>query len=184
MGHTPSKRKDHPGRGTRYFQHKSQICAGFVGAFGCNWNDSTRWGLSKVENEMTFLKRIMTAPVFEDEIKTQQAYMLHMILWTLICVPIPFVIYTLIINPQQTARTLTQVLFTETVSLLLLALLRRGYVHITSILQVLAFWFLFTASAMTGNGVQGESYLLGYGLVIVVAGILLGGIGAFVFTFL
>ena len=47
---------------------------------------------------MTFFKKLFSAPTFDDEIKTQQAYMLHMILWTLILVPIPFVIYTLLAN--------------------------------------------------------------------------------------
>ena len=43
---------------------------------------------------------------------------------------------------------------------------------------------LFTVTAVTGSGIQGEAYLLGYGLVIAVAGMLLGGGGAFIFTIL
>ncbi len=66
----------------------------------------------------------------------------------------------------------------------LLIMLRRGYVRSASIAQVSAFWLFFTATAVTGSGVQGEAYLLGYGLVIAVAGILLGRNGALIFTFL
>ena len=133
---------------------------------------------------MTSFKKFFTAPIFDDEIKTQQAYMLHIILWTLVCVPIPFVIYALLINPEKLYRTLVQVAFAETVNIILLVMLNRGYVKAASIIQVSAFWFFFTVTAITGNGVQSEAYLLGYSLVIAFAGILLGGIGAAVFTIL
>lgn len=133
---------------------------------------------------MTFFKRLFTAPVFDNEIKTQQAYILHVILWTLVCVPIPFVIYTLLFTPDKSSRTFIQVAFGETINIFLLFLLRRGYVRAASIIQVSAFWFFFTVTAVTGNGVQGEAYLLGYGLVIAIAGILLGGLGTSVFTVL
>ena len=133
---------------------------------------------------MTFFKKLFTAPIFDNEIKTQQAYLLHIILWTLVCVPIPYVIYALVLTPEYSNRALLQVAFGEIVNVILLFMLRRGYVRAASIIQVSAFWFFFTATAFTGSGVQGESYLLGYGLVIVIAGILLGGIGASVFTFL
>jgi PAS domain S-box-containing protein len=127
---------------------------------------------------------IFAAPVFEDEIKTQQAYMLNVILWTLVCVPIPAVLYTLVITPANTSRILIQTAFGETANVFLLIMLRRGYVRAASIIQASAFWFFFTATASTGTGVQSEAYLLGYGLVIAIAGILLGGTGASVFTFL
>ncbi len=133
---------------------------------------------------MSFFKKIFTAPVFDDELKTQQAYLLHIILWTLVCVPIPFLIYSLALTPEISSRTLIQTVSGEIANIILLLMLRRGYVRATSIMQVSAFWFFFTVTASTGNGVQGEPYLLGYGLVIVIAGILLGGTGALIFTFM
>ena len=133
---------------------------------------------------MISFKKFFTAPTFDDEIKTQQAYMLNIILWTLICVPIPFVIYTLLLNPENANRTFMQTVFGEAVNIFLLFMLNRGYVRAASIIQVSVFWLFFTVTAFTGGGVQGESYLLGYGLVIAIAGILLGGTGATAFTFL
>jgi PAS domain S-box-containing protein len=127
-------------------------------------------------------RRLFTAPVFEDEVKTQQAYLLHVIVWTLICVPIPFVIYSLLRTPENISRTFAQVGFGETVNIILLVMLRRGYVRAATILQVSAFWLFFTATALTGSGIRGEAYLLGYGLVIAIAGILIGGTGALIFT--
>jgi PAS domain S-box-containing protein len=131
---------------------------------------------------MIDLKKYLSPPVFDDEIKTQQAYMLNVILWTLVCVPIPFAIYTFIFTPESSTRAILQIVFGETVNIALLVMLHRGYVQEASILQTGAFWFFFTATALTGSGVQGEAYLLGYGLVIAIAGILLGGRGAAFFT--
>ena len=133
---------------------------------------------------MTSFKKIFSAPTFDDEIKTQQAYMLHIILWTLVFVPIPFLFYTLFLNPENLSRTILQASFAETINIFLLFLLYRGYVRTASIIQVSAFWFFFTFTAFTGGGVHGEAYLLGYGLAIGVAGILLGGTGVSVFTVL
>ena len=131
---------------------------------------------------MIFLKRMFTPPVFEEEVKTQQAFMLHIILWTLVFVPIPYAIYTLWLVPENITRMLVQVAFGECVSILLLVLLRRGFVRAAAILQVILFWIFFTVTAVTASGVQGEAYLLGYGLVIAISGILLGGLGATIFT--
>src|SRR5258706_9445674 len=131
---------------------------------------------------MNSLKGLFTAPIFDDEIKTQQAYMLHVIVWTLICVPIPFVIYSVLRTPENITRVFVQTGFGETVNIILLILLRRGFVRAASIIQVSAFWLFFTVTALTGSGIRGEAYLLGYGLVIVIAGILIGGTGALIFT--
>jgi PAS domain S-box-containing protein len=133
---------------------------------------------------MNSLKTLLKPPVFEDETKTQQAYMLHIILWTLVLVPIPFAIYTLAIAHENTARSIVQIAFGESVNIFLLILLRRGFVRLASVLQVSLFWIFFTITAFTDMGVQGEAYLLGYGLVIAIAGFLLGGTGALFFTVL
>jgi len=122
-----------------------------------------------------FLQRLIAPPVFEDENKTHQAYLLNIILWTLIFVPVPYVLYYFLFAPQFAMRALTQGAFGEIVNISLLVLLRRKYVQTASILQVAFFWMFFTVSSATENGVQGLPYLLGYPLVIVIAGILFGG---------
>lgn len=121
-----------------------------------------------------WIRNLFKPPIFEDEQKTHQAYLLNIILWGLISIPIPYVLYTVIFAPESAVRALTQGGIGEAINLVLLFLLRRGHVRTVSILQVTAFWVFFSISAMTGVGVQGESYLLGYPLVIVIAGILLG----------
>ena len=133
---------------------------------------------------MIFLKKILAPPVFEDDAKTQQASMLNIILWTLIFVPIPYLIYVLIFAPQDATRTLIQCAIGEGINVSLLIMLRRGYVRMASVLQASAFWLFFTISALSTQGVQTEAYLLGYSLAIAIAGILIDGIGAFIFTVL
>ncbi len=133
---------------------------------------------------MNMLKKLFTAPVFEDEWKTQQAYLLNVIVWILIFAPIPFIVYTLVKTPESLSRTFTQAAFGETVNIILLLMIRRGHIQAASIIQVSTFWLFFTVTAITGSGVQSEAYLLGYGLVIAIAGILLGGTGALIFTVL
>ncbi|HSG43038.1 MAG TPA: GAF domain-containing protein, partial [Anaerolineales bacterium] len=133
---------------------------------------------------ISFFKRILTPPVFDDEIKTQQAYMLHIILWTLVCVPIPYFIYSLFATPDNLARPIAQTVFGIVSNILLIIVMRYGYVRAASVFQPSLFWLFFTATAITGNGVQGEAYLIGYLLVITIAGILLGGRGSLVFIFL
>lgn len=131
---------------------------------------------------MSFFGKFFTPPVFEDELKTQQAYLLNTILWILIFVPIVYFIYALIFTPENRSVILIQFGYGEFLNIFFLYLLRRGYVRATAIMQVSAFWILFTYSAIIGTGVQGEAYLLGYSLVIVFSGILLGGRGIFAFT--
>jgi PAS domain S-box-containing protein len=124
---------------------------------------------------VSFFRKILTPPVFENEEKNHSAYLLHVILWGLIIVPIPYVIYTIFSLPEVAARALIQGAASEAINIFLFILLRRGHVRAASFLQVASFWVFFTVSAHTGVGVQGESYLLGYPLVIVIAGLLLGG---------
>ncbi len=133
---------------------------------------------------MIWLQKILTPPRFEDEVKTEQAYLLHVILWTLVCVPIPYLLFIFLKGTAYPTRALIQAGFGESTNIVLLIMLRRGLIRSASIVQVSAFWLFFTVTAVTGSGVQGPAYLLGYGLVIAVAGMLLGRNGALIFTFL
>jgi PAS domain S-box-containing protein len=131
---------------------------------------------------MTALNRLLTPPVFEDEVKTRQAYLLNIILWGLILIPIPYVLYEWISRSENTRWVLIQAGFGEIINLILLIMLHRGYVRAASLLQVCTFWLFFTVLGFTGSGVQGEAYLLGYPLVIMIAGILLGSPAAVLLT--
>jgi PAS domain S-box-containing protein len=126
----------------------------------------------------TVLQRILTPPVFDDEEKTRHAFLLHTLLWTLIVIPLPYLAYVIVFLPELFHRALTQVVIAEIVNVALYILLRRGYVKLTAVMQVASLWLFFTVTAATGAGIKSEAYLLGYVLVIAVAGFLLGGKGA------
>ena len=121
---------------------------------------------------ISFAKRIFAPPVFEDEEKTHQAYFQHIIIWVLIFIPLPYVLYMVIKVPQDASRALIQGAFSEIINFFILYLLQSRYVRAATLIQIGSLWLFFTASAITGAGVHGESYLLGYPLVIMIAGIL------------
>lgn len=121
-----------------------------------------------------FLKRIFSPPIFEDEEKTHQAYLLNVLLWVLICIPVPYILYTIIFAPQNISRALLQSTVGEIANFILLYLLHIGYVRVAAYGQVVSFWLFFTISAVTSAGVFSGGYFLGYPLVIVISGILLG----------
>ena len=131
---------------------------------------------------MSVLRRLLAPPVFGDETKTHEAFLLHVILWALVVVPVPYLLLTAVVAPAHTGRALVECLVGEAANALLLVLLRRGHVRLASSLQVVAFFGFFTAIAALGGGVGTPAYMLGYGLTIVIAGVLLGGRGALTVT--
>ena len=131
---------------------------------------------------MSRLRRLLTAPVFDDEAQTQQAFMLHVILWALVVVPVPYVLLSATVAPGSTGRALAEATAGEAANGFVLFLLRRRRLALACSLQVLAFFAFFTVLAAGGGGVLSPAYMLGYGLTIVIAGVLLGGRGALAVT--
>jgi signal transduction histidine kinase len=128
------------------------------------------------------LRGLLRAPVFEDDAQTQQAFMLHVILWALVAVPVLYVLLAAIVDPDGVSRALAEAAAGEAANVFLLFLLRRKHLALACSLQVLAFFSFFTVLAGVGGGVRSAAYTLGYGLTIVIAGVLLGGRGAFAVT--
>ncbi|MBL8077603.1 MAG: PAS domain S-box protein [Anaerolineales bacterium] len=120
------------------------------------------------------LKIFFTAPVFEDQEKTHRAYLLHSIVRTLIFIPLLYLLYTIIMTPHEISRAIVQVIFAEIINFTLLYLIQNGQIKVASYLHVISFWFLITGTAATSSGVSDEAYFLGYPLVIIITGILLG----------
>lgn len=120
------------------------------------------------------LRDLFKAPVFDDEEKTHQAYLLNIVLWALVVMPIPYLSYILVAQPELSTRAWIQSIFGESINIVLFILMRRGHIQAASMGQVVSFWFFTTVTALTASGVQDESYLLGYPLVILLSGLLLG----------
>lgn len=133
---------------------------------------------------MNMLREWLAPPVFDDAEKTHQANLLQFILLTLIVIPIPFVAYLLIRRPEESNRALMLITVSEIIHITLFIILRRGYVRMASVIQVITIWLFFAAASVTSSSIYGVAYLLGNGLVITIAGILLGGRGALAMTLL
>jgi len=84
---------------------------------------------------LTTLKRWITPPVFDDEAKTHQAFLLHVILWALIFVPFPYAVYSVLRTPEFTTRALTQSIVGESLTIFLMIILRRGHVRLVEVMQ-------------------------------------------------
>jgi PAS domain S-box-containing protein len=131
-----------------------------------------------------FLKNFFKPPTFENEQDTHRAYLLNIILWGLVLMPIPYVLYTQIFEPERAMRAWIQAGVGEVVNFFLLFIMRHGYVRSASFIQVIAFWMFFTIVSLTSEGVQSEAYIFGYPLVILIAGLLLAARYAIGFTVL
>ena len=99
---------------------------------------------------MKYLKQLLAPPVFSDEAKTEQAYLLHIILWTLVCVPIPYVLFVFLKGTDGLIRAFVQAGFGEIVNIILLVMLHRGYVRSASITQASAFWLFLPPQPLRG----------------------------------
>ncbi len=131
---------------------------------------------------MSWLRSVLRPPVFEDHAQTQQAFMLHVILWALVAVPVLYVLMSLVLAPASLGRALAEAGAGQAANVFLLVLLRQGRLALACSLQVVAFFAFFTFLAASGGGVTSPAFTLGYGLTIVIAGVLLGGRGAFAVT--
>src|SRR5687768_16998799 len=120
------------------------------------------------------LKRIFSAPLFEEEEKTHRAYLLNVLLWASILLPIPYCLYITIYIPQSIPRALLHVMVAEIINFMLIYLLHRWYVQVVAHGLVISFWLFFRIIAFNADGIHSPVDLLGYPLVIVIAGILLG----------
>jgi len=121
-------------------------------------------------------------PVFADEAKSNQAFLLHVLLWAMVLVPPPYVLLTLLLTPRFTGRALIQALIGEVLNGGLLLLLRSGWVTLASFLEVAALFAFMTGTALSLGGVESPGYQLGYALTIMVAGLLIGTRGAALVT--
>jgi signal transduction histidine kinase len=131
---------------------------------------------------VSWLRSVLRPPVFEDHVQTQQAFMLHVILWALVAVPVLYVLMSLVLAPASLGRALAEAGAGQAANVFLLVLLRQGRLALACSLQVVAFFAFFTFLAASGGGVMSPAYTLGCGLTIVIAGVLLGGRGAFAVT--
>ncbi|MES1179509.1 MAG: ATP-binding protein [Myxococcales bacterium] len=126
--------------------------------------------------------RWLRPPVFADQERTHEAYLLHVILWSLTLMLLPFLSFTVLRVPILAGRALVQTVAGVSINLALLALLRTGAVRLASILHVATLFTFMTVIAATRSGIESPAYQLGYALTLVIAGVLIGLRGAVLVT--
>jgi len=137
---------------------------------------------------MTWIRRLLAAPVFEDEEKTRAGRVLNAVLLAflgaaVVTVAAILAFYGFAITPEAAFTLLGGTVLTLVVGGLL-TLARRGHVRIASLVMVSSIWLIMTLWICAVAGISTDSSPLGYALVIVLAGLLLGGRAAIAFTLL
>jgi|GEM_PF-2331329 len=122
------------------------------------------------------LRRLFTPPVFpEDEEKTRVARLLHIILWTSLLVVGGMTLATPFVEPEPLLSLSFALLGGFAVVIAgTLVLVRRGRIFLASIVFLSVVWLMLTFSAFAFGGVNGSSFSA-YLVVILIAGLLLGG---------
>ncbi len=123
------------------------------------------------------LQQIFAPPVFQDEEKTRIASLLNNILWVVIIIGSIYTVIAPMILGQLFSAILTGSIVV--VGIIARALMMRGFVRASSIIILVVFNLIITMSIIISDGTVGASY---FSLILttVIAGILLGGRGAYI----
>jgi PAS domain S-box-containing protein len=133
-----------------------------------------------MQSMLIWIKQFLAPPVFEDEDKTRVAGLLNIILLATIAINVVYSPILVVILPNPTPS-----LVVDNILLLLeiglLVLMRRGYVQAASILLSFIVWVYITFVLYFFGGVR-SPVLNGYIILVLIAGLLLGGQGALGFA--
>jgi GAF domain-containing protein len=129
-----------------------------------------------------WIRQFMGAPVFEgDEDKTRVARLLSAVLWAFLIVMLVYGISTLAFpNPREALSFVGTII---AVNLIALLLMRRGHVPTASLVFLSTVWLFLSLVALVFGGIDGTA-VFGYVVVVVMAGLLLGGFGGIIFAVL
>lgn len=128
---------------------------------------------------LNFLSKYFAAPVFdEDEEKTRIAGLLNIVLFSLLLIPLAIIFNAIRIPSNRPVVILGLFIFIMPV-IAMIYYMRRGYVKLVSNLVVL---FLLLLGVLLGylNGGQPRPALVFFPLIVVIAGLLLGGKSALI----
>jgi signal transduction histidine kinase len=122
------------------------------------------------------LQRLWRAPKFPEEEQTLRAWVLHVILWSMLLVVDSQFPVTFLILPQYWPRWLASLLTLNMTVPLLLVLNRRGHTRLAGVLLVTVLWLIVTAMALTAGGIRAPA-ITAYVVDVLIAGLLFGAKG-------
>ena len=125
------------------------------------------------------IRTFFAAPVFADEDKTRVARLLNVVLLTILVALVPILIVSLALygipSAPEPALTLLIELIMVLVTLVLLYFTRRGWLRVASTALLSLMWIMITIWIVTVSGISSDTSPIMYALIIVLAGLLLGG---------
>ncbi|HKZ69009.1 MAG TPA: PAS domain S-box protein, partial [Anaerolineales bacterium] len=129
------------------------------------------------------MRTLLTPPVFDDEDKTLEARLLHVILLALFGVTAATYLTPLFVSDLVLTLPMLFELLTACLGLIggLLFLMRRGYVRLTSQILVGLFWITMTILIVLTGGVRAPAYF-GYPVAVALCGLLLSGRASILLT--
>jgi len=135
-----------------------------------------------------WFKRLVLPPVFEDEEETRVARLLNTVLLTFF-VAVSLVAAAVLVlygipGPSAELLTLISAVAALLITAGLLGLTHRGYLRAASVILLTLIWALITFWICTVAGIRSDTSTLTYPLVVVLAGLLLGGRAAVAYTVL
>jgi GAF domain-containing protein len=135
---------------------------------------------------LAWTRRLFGPHVYEDEEKTRVAWLLTVVLLALLAASLIItlsaaVYYAIGSDPESQFTLLSGAVMTLVFAGLLL-LARLGLVRLVSAVFLTLIWVLITAWIFTVSGISSDSSTLVYALIVVLAGLLLGGRSAIFFT--
>ncbi|MGD8398222.1 MAG: GAF domain-containing protein, partial [Anaerolineae bacterium] len=138
--------------------------------------------MDRIETAAAWFRRILAPPLFADQEKARIAGILHAISLAILAV----VVIIAIATPFAFERPVQGLSMTGTIALLMLALLFlvwRGRVQLAATIFASGLWLFDTILIYMTGGID-SGVLLGYVVVTVLAGLLLGGRAAILFSVL
>lgn len=125
------------------------------------------------------IRQLFTAPIFDDEEKTRLAALLNRILWAVIIIGSIYTVLAPFMLGQLFSAALTAAVVV--VGVIARSLMTQGRIRLASTILLLVFNIVLIFSILLSGGVVGASYT-SLVLTTVLAGILLGGRGAYFFA--
>ena len=127
------------------------------------------------------IRNFLAPPVFADnEGKTREAGLLNTIVLGLLVTAVPYALSTALFQPEA-GSALAVVGAVAAFEVAIFILLRVGQVRLASWIQITALFLIVTFSVATFGGVASPGSV-GYVIIILMAGLLVGGPAAFAVT--
>lgn len=134
------------------------------------------------------ISQLLVAPAFEDEEKTRTSRLLNAILLFLLVTVLVVTMAMFVLTGVPTSLEEGFIIFASMIMVLaiggFLVLARRGHIRLTSIFLLSLMWLILSYWVLTSAGFNSDSTMLSLAIVVILAGLLLGGHGAVIFAVL